>query len=114
VVGVEWKPFHLAEKAEQEDLLTNTYVEAWRKLAPDTGSYVNEVCLHFLGNWVETELTVLKADVNEPNFQQAFWGDSYPRLLSIKKDVDPDDVFWCHPCVGNEGWKVVDDVLCRV
>ncbi|TVY19635.1 FAD-linked oxidoreductase ZEB1 [Lachnellula arida] len=96
VVGAYWEPFDLAEKAKQEDLLTNTYVEAWRKLAPDTGAYVNE------------------ADVNEPNFQQAFWGDHYPRLLSIKKAVDLTDVFWCHPCVGNEGWKVIDDVLCRV
>lgn len=46
MVGAYWEPFDLAEKAKQEELLTNTYVEAWRKLAPDTGAYVNEVCLH--------------------------------------------------------------------
>jgi hypothetical protein len=42
---VSWKPFDAAEKAKQEDLLTNTYVEALRKLAPDMGAYINEVYL---------------------------------------------------------------------
>jgi hypothetical protein len=55
-----------------------------------------------------------QADPSEPNFQQAFWGDNYPRLLEIKRKVDPTDVFWCTPCVGNERWHVVDDVLCKV
>ncbi|TVY27110.1 putative FAD-linked oxidoreductase [Lachnellula hyalina] len=87
VVGAEWAPFDVAEKARQEDLLTNTYVEAWRKLAPDTGAYVNE------------------ADVNEPNFQQAFWGDNYPRLLSIKKAVDPAMSFGAIHVLGMRGGK---------
>jgi hypothetical protein len=55
-----------------------------------------------------------QADPYEPNFQQAFWGDNYPRLLSIKKDIDPEDVFWCLACVGNEGWQEVGNRLCRV
>lgn len=66
-----------------------------RKLAPDTGAYVNE------------------ADPNEPDFQHAFWGTNYDRLLSIKREVDPTDVLWCSPCVGNERWEVVDDMLCQ-
>jgi hypothetical protein len=44
VLGVEWAPFDEAGKVKQEDLLTNTYVEALRQLAPDMGAYVNEVC----------------------------------------------------------------------
>jgi hypothetical protein len=55
----------------------------------------------------------MQADPYEPNFQQAFWGDNYPRLLSIKKEVDPEDVFWCLACVGNEGWKEAGNMLCR-
>jgi hypothetical protein len=43
VVGVGWSPFDAVDKARQEDLLTNTYVEAFRQLAPDMGAYVNEV-----------------------------------------------------------------------
>lgn len=95
-LGVTWGYFNQTQKAEQEDLLTNTYVKALRDLAPDTGAYVNE------------------ADANEPNFQQTFWGDNYPRLLEIKRRVDPQDVFWCTPCVGNERWKEVGNNLCKV
>jgi len=76
--------------------LTNTYVQALRDLAPDTGAYVNE------------------ADPNEPDFQKTFWGDNYERLLGIKRIVDPDDVFWCAPCVGNEMWREVSGKLCRI
>lgn len=43
VVGVSWAPFDVIGKAKQEGLLTNTYVEAFRRLAPDMGAYVNEV-----------------------------------------------------------------------
>jgi hypothetical protein len=52
-----------------------------------------------------------QADPNEPNFQQAFWDANYPRLLSIKRAVDPWDVLWCTPCVGNERWHEVGDLL---
>lgn len=76
--------------------MTHTYVEALRELAPDMGSYINE------------------ADPNEPDFQHAFWGDNYNRLLDIKRKYDPSDVLWCRQCVGNEGWMEVDDMLCRV
>jgi hypothetical protein len=32
-------------QAQQENLLTNVYIEAFRKLAPDMGAYQNEVGL---------------------------------------------------------------------
>ncbi|KAE9363516.1 FAD-binding domain-containing protein [Stipitochalara longipes BDJ] len=94
--AVYWPLGDKAEQARQEYLQTNVHVEALRVLAPNSGAYVNE------------------ADANEPNFQQTFWGDNYPRLLEIKRRFDPDDVFWCTPCVGNERWKEVGDLLCRV
>lgn len=93
---MSWDYNDVVGKAEQENLLTNTYVKALRDLAPDTGAYVNE------------------ADGNEPNFQKAFWGSNYKRLLEIKRKIDPDDVLWCTPCVGNERWKEVGDDLCRI
>ncbi|KAH6684650.1 hypothetical protein B0J14DRAFT_527517 [Halenospora varia] len=101
VLAVDWPPFDVAEKAKQESLLTNSYVKALRDLTPNMGAYVNEVC------------STIPADPNEPDFQHAFWGTNYERLLAIKKKLDPTDVLWCHPCVGNEGWEVVDGVLCR-
>lgn len=45
VIGVTWPPLNKAAKLKQQDLLTNTYLEALRKLAPDTGGYINEVFL---------------------------------------------------------------------
>jgi hypothetical protein len=62
---------------------------AWRAVTPGAGSYLGE------------------SDRNEPDFQQSFYGSFYPRLLQIKKEVDPDDVFWAKTAVGSEGWDTV-------
>lgn len=43
VTETVWPPLMPAVKLEQQNLMTNTYVEALRVLAPDTGAYVNEV-----------------------------------------------------------------------
>jgi hypothetical protein len=56
----------------------------------------------------------MKADAFEPDFQETFWGENYPRLLDIKREIDPSDVLWCTPCVGNERWEEVGNRLCRV
>jgi FAD/FMN-containing dehydrogenase len=55
-----------------------------RAATPGAGTYVNE------------------ADYFEPDWQQSFWGASYPRLLAIKRAYDPDGLFSCHHCVGSE------------
>lgn len=47
-----------------------------------------------------------EADVMEKDFGGAFWGTNYPRLLQIKRQLDPDDVFWAPTAVGSEKWKV--------
>ncbi|KAI9715287.1 MAG: hypothetical protein M1812_006098 [Candelaria pacifica] len=95
IVPVVWNPHNDTLKSEQTNLLTRTYVEALRKLAPDSGCYLNE------------------ADVNEPDLPHAFWGDNYERLLDIKRKYDPEGVFWCAPCVGSQDWKLDDGKLCR-
>jgi FAD/FMN-containing dehydrogenase len=61
---------------------------ALRAAAPDTGAYVNE-CDYF-----------------QPNWQQAFWGSNYPRLVDIKRRYDPDGLFVVHHGVGSEDWSV--------
>ncbi len=53
------------------------------------GSYINE------------------ADVQEPDWQQSFFGDNYPQLLEIKKARDPWGVFWAPTTPGSEDWAVV-------
>lgn len=95
VVGAGWYPFDTAMETQQLNLL-NGYVEALTELAPNTGAYINE------------------ADPFQTNYHEVFWGVNYPRLLSIKKAVDPYDLFWCRACVGNEGWQEVGDQLCQV
>ena len=45
----------------------------------------------------------------DPNFQYAYWGDNYERLVQIKQTHDPDGFFFVHNGVGSEAWS--DDAL---
>ncbi|KAF2469921.1 FAD binding domain-containing protein [Lindgomyces ingoldianus] len=72
--------------------LTNDMLGPLRDVSPNGGTYGNE------------------AEINEPNFQKAFWGANYPRLLSIKKKWDPTGLFYVHHGVGSEEWVVQDGV----
>lgn len=79
-------------------------MQSWRDISPGAGSYLAE------------------ADRLEPDFGNAFFGDKYPRLLELKKKLDPQDVFFATTGVGSERWTVesVDGLpnengkLCRV
>jgi FAD/FMN-containing dehydrogenase len=59
-------------------------MEVIRAQTPGSGSYVNET------------------DYFEPDWQHAFWGDNYPRLLKIKQAYDPANLFRVHHGVGSE------------
>ncbi len=80
------------------------YMDGLRAVTPGSGAYINE------------------AEVTEPNWQQSFFGNLYPRLLATKKAVDPWDLFWAPTTVGSENWAVVsvdglptqNGPLCRV
>lgn len=83
--------------AEQQNVVTNVVGPMLTNLTPDSGAYMNE------------------ADVNEPNFQQSFYGVNYERLLSIKRKYDPNDIFHAKTAVGSEFWQVREDgKLCRI
>jgi len=82
VTEVVWPPLEPAVRLEEQNLMTNTYTEALRVLAPDTGAYVNEVLPLLaspLGHLQQpfhpiTNMVVTKANAYEPNFQETFWG----------------------------------------
>ncbi len=61
--------------------------KALRACAPNTGAYVNE-CDYF-----------------QPDWQRAFWGDHYGRLLRVKRRYDPAGLFTVHHGVGSEDWS---------
>lgn len=83
--------------------LTDVHMQRFRDVSPGAGSYLAE------------------SDILEPDFSQSFYGTSYQRLLEIKKQLDPTDVFFAQTAVGSEFWKVItvnglpsgDGKLCR-
>ncbi|KAI1472378.1 FAD-binding domain-containing protein [Daldinia caldariorum] len=95
LTSVQFQPLNQTAKVEALAKV-NAKIEPLRRLAPEMGSYLNE------------------NNPGVPNWQRSFWGDNYDRLLRIKRAVDPNDVFWCHPCVGNDRWEEVGYQLCRV
>lgn len=68
--------------------LSLDWMQAWRDVSPGAGAYASE------------------GDVTEPDFRQAFYGDKYSRLLTIKNKYDPSGLFYAVTGVGSEDWEV--------
>jgi len=62
-------------------------MDALRKLVAKPAAYFNE------SNYVEK------------NWPDAYWGEHYARLASIKKTYDPDGLFYVHGGVGSDAWS---------
>ncbi|KAH8588745.1 hypothetical protein B0O99DRAFT_664867 [Bisporella sp. PMI_857] len=88
---------HIAQRIWTEDaddaLISSikhdvTYIKggALTALAPDTGTYMNE------------------GGREDPDWKANFYGSNYNRLLDIKKQRDPNSVFYCPTCVGSDEW----------
>ena len=76
--------------------ITNVKTESMRKLAPDTGCYMNE------------------ADRFDGEFLKDFYGANRYKLEDIKRRYDPLSVFYCPTCIGSEDWvENAEGVLCR-
>ncbi|KAB5518084.1 hypothetical protein GE09DRAFT_519178 [Coniochaeta sp. 2T2.1] len=78
-----------ASEAVAEQDRIQKYMSVWRQLTPSSGSYMNE------------------GDPQEPNWQQTFFGENYPKLLAIKQARDPWGLFWAPTTVGSEAWEVL-------
>ncbi|KAF2755342.1 isoamyl alcohol oxidase [Pseudovirgaria hyperparasitica] len=81
----------LAQRQAAQDVLTHKTGDAMRAASPDGGAYVNE------------------GDLNEPDWQRAYWGDKYPRLLELRRKWDPKGVFYARTTPGTEEWEVLEE-----
>ncbi|UKZ80191.1 hypothetical protein TrVFT333_007948 [Trichoderma virens FT-333] len=82
-------------KAAQDDI---TYVKgaSLERLAPDTGTYINE------------------ANYKDPNYLVNFYGTTRPVLEAIKQKYDPNDLFYCITCIRSNYWyQEADGRLCH-
>jgi FAD/FMN-containing dehydrogenase len=102
ISGAEEQPAYPRVVGHEPDIaLARTHARAvrgahaeLRKVVPDPGSYVSE------------------SDFFEANWQRAFWGGNYARLLAVKDRFDPDGLFFVHHGVGSERWS--DDGFTRL
>ena len=74
-------------KARRDAAAVTAAMSELRNLVPRAASYVWET------------------DYFEPNWQDSFWGDNYARLRAIKRNYDPDGLFFLHHGVGSEDWS---------
>lgn len=72
-----------------KDYATSKKLKAMKDATPILGTYLNE------------------ADPNDPDWKEAFYGNQYSWLESVKHKYDPEGVFWCYRCVGYEGWEEI-------
>jgi hypothetical protein len=61
-----------------------------RKMTPEGGAYVAESSYY------------------QPDWQRAYWGRNYPRLLAVKTRYDPDGLFFTRHGIGSERWSEDD------
>ena len=74
------------------ETITNDWMAKWRAVSPGAGAYMAE------------------ADINEPNFQQAFYGSYYPKLYAMKQQFDPYGLFYAPTAVGSEDWYITGQI----
>ncbi|KAJ0165266.1 putative FAD-linked oxidoreductase [Colletotrichum tanaceti] len=76
--------------------MTEEFMPLIQSVTPGSASYMNE------------------ADFRQPDWQTAFFGDNYARLLAVKNKWDPESLFYVLKGVGSEAWNVAPDGrMCR-
>lgn len=63
-------------------------------------------CVNELRAIVEQDSAyVSESNYFQEHWQQAYWGNNYARLLSVKRKYDPTGLFFAHNGVGSEEWS---------
>ena len=84
--GIPGYPPDLVDAHAEATMVGNAMGEL-RRFVPVAASYVSE------------------SNFFEKDWQHSYWGTNYPRLLAIKRQYDPDGLFFVHHGVGSEGWS---------
>ncbi|KAK2031715.1 FAD binding domain-containing protein [Colletotrichum zoysiae] len=85
-----------ADMEASQNRMTEEFMPLIQSVTPGSASYMNE------------------ADFRQPDWQNAFFGENYAKLLTIKKKYDPDSLFYVLKGVGSEAWDVAPDgKMCR-
>ncbi|KAL0935889.1 isoamyl alcohol oxidase [Colletotrichum truncatum] len=86
----------VSANTELFDDIRRNVLPVYRKLSPNTGTYMNE------------------ADWGEEDFQEDFYSSNWKRLIEIKTKYDPSGIFYCQTCVGSDEWAQQENgALCR-
>ncbi len=92
---------------------------AMTALAPDMGSYMNEVyfvsvfVFLFLISSYSTNMRSMQGDWQDPNYLVNYYGGALGQHEQAKRKYDPRGVFYCPTCVDSDDWTVSDGHLCR-
>jgi len=78
---------HEPAKAREDGQKIHQAMDELLTVAPNAGSYVSESD-YFLKQW-----------------QSAFWGPNYARLAKVKRQYDPDGLFFTRHGAGTENWS---------
>lgn len=97
LIGWGWASGSSEEiKAYVRNNVTSVKGAAQKRLAPDTGGYMNE------------------GDRMDPQWKETFYGDKYEGHLATKRKYDPEGLFYCPTCVGSDEWvDRAETPLCR-
>ncbi|KAJ5607773.1 hypothetical protein N7537_004392 [Penicillium hordei] len=96
VIGAMFNYTDFESNIAPQKVITDVLMPTLEELTPGSGAYLNE------------------ADPNQIDWQQAFYGDNYDNLLTIKRKYDPDNRFYAFKAVGSDAWRVTDNGrLCK-
>ncbi|KAH7316747.1 hypothetical protein B0I35DRAFT_503838 [Stachybotrys elegans] len=97
VYALPYDRYDYDANVQAQKQITELFGPKFEELAPGAGSYLNE------------------ADLYQPNWQHAFYGSNYKKLLRIKKKYDPDNILFARMGVGSEEWEIQPDGrLCKL
>ncbi|OLN87816.1 putative FAD-linked oxidoreductase-like protein 1, partial [Colletotrichum chlorophyti] len=92
MLGATWGPEATAEEIAAANRKLVELLQPWREASPGAGAYLNE------------------ADINEPDWQQAFYGSNYGYLYQLKQKYDPWGLLYAPTAVGAEDWYITGQI----